>query len=80
MRPGMYGAYHHISVPEKKGKALCCNIVERCVKIMIGLPTSYFKVVRHFIIQDTVHSHSMGFQYNGKLRAPEVLYTIMILN
>ena len=27
-----------------------------------------------FVIYDTgAHSHSMGFQYNGKLRAPEVL-------
>jgi len=27
-----------------------------------------------FIIYDTgAHSHSMGFQYNGKLRAPEIL-------
>lgn len=27
-----------------------------------------------FVIHDTgAHSHSMGFQYNGKLRAPEVL-------
>jgi diaminopimelate decarboxylase len=27
-----------------------------------------------FVIYDTgAHSHSMGFQYNGKLRAPEVM-------
>jgi diaminopimelate decarboxylase len=27
-----------------------------------------------FIIYDTgAHSHSMGFQYNSKLRAPEIL-------
>jgi len=27
-----------------------------------------------FVIHDTgAHSHSMGFQYNGKLRAPELL-------
>ena len=27
-----------------------------------------------FVIHDTgAHSHSMGFQYNGKLRAPEIL-------
>jgi diaminopimelate decarboxylase len=26
------------------------------------------------VIHDTgAHSHSMGFQYNGKLRAPEIL-------
>ena len=27
-----------------------------------------------FVIHDSgAHSHSMGFQYNGKLRAPELL-------
>ena len=27
-----------------------------------------------FVIHDTgAHSHSMGFQYNGKLRAPEIM-------
>ena len=27
-----------------------------------------------FVVHDTgAHSHSMGFQYNGKLRAPEIL-------
>jgi len=28
----------------------------------------------YFVIWDTgAHAHSMGFQYNGKLRAPEVI-------
>ena len=30
-----------------------------------------------FVIHDTgAHSHSMGFQYNGKLRAPELLVRV----
>ncbi len=30
-----------------------------------------------FVIHDTgAHGHSMGFQYNGKLRAPEVLLRV----
>jgi hypothetical protein len=37
-----------------------------------GLPPS--EVGDLFVIHDTgAHAHSMGFQYNGKLRAPEIL-------
>jgi diaminopimelate decarboxylase len=33
-----------------------------------------------FVIHDTgAHAHSMGFQYNGKLRAPEVIHTITLI-
>lgn len=36
------------------------------------LPVSHISDL--FVIHDTgAHSHSMGFQYNGKLRAPELL-------
>jgi len=38
-----------------------------------ALPTST-QVGDLIVIHDTgAHSHSMGFQYNGKLRAPELL-------
>lgn len=38
-----------------------------------GLPSTA-EVGDLFVIHDTgAHSHSMGFQYNGKLRAPELL-------
>ena len=81
MRPGMYGAYHHISIPDKKNNekhyanivgTLCENNDWFAKNRLI----SKAEVGDIFVIHDTgAHSHSMGFQYNGKLRAPEVLYT-----
>ncbi|MTI83389.1 MAG: diaminopimelate decarboxylase [Firmicutes bacterium] len=80
MRPGMYGAYHHITVPGKEDMphdhtydvtgSLCENIdkfaVDRTLpKIDIG------DIV---VIHDTgAHGHAMGFNYNGKLRSAELL-------
>lgn len=80
MRPGMYGSYHHISVPtaeidapEEKANVVgtLCENNDWFAKDRL-LPRA--KVGDLFVIHDTgAHSHSMGFQYNGKLRAPEVL-------
>lgn len=82
MRPGMYNSYHHITVLGKdSGKqdekheanvvgTLCENNdwFAKDRMLPISKPGDYF------VIWDTgAHSHSMGFQYNGKLRAPEVL-------
>ena len=81
MRPGMYGAHHHISVigkNEENSEIEKANVVgtlcenndwfakdRELVKAEVG---------DLFVIHDTgAHSHSMGFQYNGKLRAPEIL-------
>ena len=81
MRPGMYKAYHHISIPDKKNNekhyanivgTLCENNDWFAKNRLI----SKAEVGDIFVIHDTgAHSHSMGFQYNGKLRAPEVLFT-----
>ncbi|TMW68225.1 hypothetical protein Poli38472_007897 [Pythium oligandrum] len=81
MRPGMYGAYHHITIParEKEDGArekshvvgTLCENNDWFAKDR-ELPRA--QVGDMFVIHDTgAHSHSMGFQYNGKLRAPEVL-------
>lgn len=84
MRPGMYEAYHHICVLGKSKledndiKTEKANVVgtlcennDWFAKERI-LPISNVNDI--FIIYDTgAHSHSMGFQYNGKLRAPEIL-------
>jgi len=81
MRPGMYDSYHHIYVPsaekrqEEKEESnvvgtLCENNDWFAKKRM--LPKA--QIGDLFVIADTgAHAHSMGFQYNGKLRAPEVL-------
>jgi diaminopimelate decarboxylase len=78
MRPGMYSSYHNISV-------LTTNTTLKHAHVVGGLceNNDWFAKNRLlpvaepgdvFIIWDTgAHSHSMGFQYNGKLRAPELL-------
>jgi diaminopimelate decarboxylase len=80
MRPGMYGSYHYISVPTAKDQNNChvANVVGTLCE-----NNDWFAKARDlpvaakgdlFVIHDTgAHSHSMGFQYNGKLRAPELL-------
>jgi len=79
MRPGMYNSYHHITVLGKESSefyeanvvgSLCENNDWFAKDRMLPLS----KPGDYFVIWDTgAHSHSMGFQYNGKLRAPEVL-------
>lgn len=78
MRPGMYGAYHHITISGKENITTKANVVGTLCEnndwfaIDRDLPEA--SVGDLFIIHDTgAHSHSMGFQYNGKLRAPEIL-------
>ena len=83
MRPGMYNSYHHITVPENEYSdcereevnvvgTLCENNDWFCKARM--LPKG-IKKNDLFIIHDTgAHGHSMGFQYNGKMKAPEILY------
>ena len=78
MRPGMYGAYHHISVPGVGAQpalfdvtgSLCENNDKFAIDREIPEPDCGDYVVIH----DTgAHGHSMGFNYNGKLRSAELL-------
>jgi diaminopimelate decarboxylase len=88
MRPGMYGAYHHISVPAKEaaGTAAASAAATEPLNVVGTLceNNDWFAKGRElpassgrgdlFVIHDSgAHSHSMGFQYNGKLRAPELM-------
>ncbi len=81
MRPGMYGAYHHISVLEKdkyeKGArvdvvgSLCENNDKFAIQRL--LPEIVDGDI--LIIHDTgAHGHAMGFNYNGRLRPKELLF------
>jgi len=80
MRPGMYGSYHHISVPGKENApkkvydvtgSLCENNDKFAIDREIPDPAIGDLVVIH----DTgAHGHAMGFNYNGKLRSAEVLW------
>jgi diaminopimelate decarboxylase len=78
MRCGMYNAYHHITVLTDNTNIIKANIVGTLCEnndwFAKDREIKEAKVGDIFIIHDTgAHSHSMGFQYNGKLRAPEIL-------
>jgi diaminopimelate decarboxylase len=80
MRPGMYGAYHHITVSGKNGSP-----AEHVVDVVGSLceNNDKFAIQRELpaidngdilMIHDTgAHGQSMGFNYNGKLRPKELL-------
>lgn len=80
MRPGMYGAYHHISVPARAGGAtkvydVTGSLCENNDKFAIDREIPDPELGDLVVIHDTgAHGHSMGFNYNGKLRSSEVLY------
>ena len=80
MRPGMYGAYHHITVPGKE--AMACDTVVDVVgslcenndKFAIQRPLPALDEGDLLLIHDTgAHGHAMGFNYNGQMRPKELL-------
>jgi len=82
MRPGMYGSYHHITIPRlnnTKSEMTEANVVgtlcennDWFAKERL-LPNNIMKD-DYFVIHDVgAHGHSMGFNYNSKLRCPELL-------
>lgn len=80
MRPGMYGAYHHITVLGKEN--LPCNHVydvtgslcENNDKFAIQRNLPEIEIGDILAIHDAgAHGHAMGFNYNGKLRSAELL-------
>lgn len=80
MRPGMYGSYHHISVPgREKGMAKVYDVTgslcENNDKFAIDREIPDPEIGDLLVIHDTgAHGHSMGFNYNAKLRSAEVLW------
>lgn len=80
MRPGMYGAYHHIAVvgkPQGKNERVVDVVGSLCEnndKFAIQRPLPDIVPGDLLLIQDTgAHGQSMGFNYNGKLRPKELL-------
>ena len=80
MRPGMYGAYHHITVlgkesqPNTKMYDVTGSLCENNDKFAIDRPLPEVSIGDILVIHDTgAHGHSMGFNYNGKLRSAELL-------
>ena len=80
MRPAMYGAYHHITVlgkenmPEDHLYDVVGSLCENNDKFAIDRELPEIDVGDLLVIHDTgAHGHAMGYNYNGKLRSPEVL-------
>ncbi len=80
MRPGMYGAYHHITVPGRDDQPhdVVCDVTgslcENNDKFAIDRALPEPQVGDLVVIHDTgAHGHSMGFNYNAKLRSAELL-------
>ena len=80
MRPAMYGAYHHITVPGRNNGvptkivdvvgALCENNDKFAIQRALP-PIQEQDLV---VIHDTgAHGHAMGFNYNGRLQPKELL-------
>lgn len=80
MRPGMYGAYHYISVVGKENDTpsetydIVGSLCENNDKFAIQRRMPPINVGDLLVIHDAgAHGHSMGFNYNGKLRSAELL-------
>ena len=82
MRPAMYGAYHHITVCGKESLPhdhiydVVGSLCENNDKFAIDRVLPEIKIGDLLVIHDTgAHGHAMGYNYNGRLRSAEVLYT-----
>jgi diaminopimelate decarboxylase len=80
MRPGMYGAYHHITVLGKETAPLdhtydvVGSLCENNDKFAIDRQLPEINAGDLLVIHDAgAHGYAMGFQYNGKLRCAELL-------
>lgn len=80
MRPGMYGAYHHITVVGKQSQPhdrtydVTGSLCENNDKFAVDRQLPAIVPGDLLVIHDTgAHGHAMGFNYNGKLRAAELL-------
>ncbi len=80
MRPGIYGAYHHITIPGKESLPadkvydVTGSLCENNDKFAIDRPLPVIEPGDLVVIHDAgAHGYSMGFNYNGKLRSAELL-------
>ena len=80
MRPGIYGAYHHITVlgkadaPKDHVYDVVGSLCENCDKFAIQRPLPEIRTGDLIVIHDTgAHGHSMGYNYNGRLRHQEIM-------
>ncbi|MCI9009390.1 MAG: diaminopimelate decarboxylase [Lachnospiraceae bacterium] len=80
MRPAIYGAYHHITVLGKEDAPcdhlydVTGSLCENCDKFAVDRKLPKIEKGDYLFIHDTgAHGHSMGYNYNGKLRSAELL-------
>ncbi|MDR0452364.1 MAG: diaminopimelate decarboxylase [Treponema sp.] len=80
MRPGLYGAYHHITVAGKEDAPLAetydvvGSLCENNDKFAVQRRLPKIDTGDFVIIHDAgAHGRAMGFNYNGKLRCGELL-------
>lgn len=86
IRPAMYGAYHHVTVvgqpggPDKTHASadavydIVGNLCENNDKFAVDHAMPHIDIGDLLVIHDTgAHGHSMGYNYNGRLRSAEVL-------
>jgi diaminopimelate decarboxylase len=89
MRPALYSAYHHITIPGKENApasetydvvgSLCENndkfaIQRKLPKIDVAADSVCEEAGDFIVIHDAgAHGRAMGFNYNGKLRCGELL-------
>ena len=80
MRPAIYGAYHHITVAGKEDAPcdhqydVTGSLCENCDKFAVDRLLPEIDRGDLLVIHDTgAHGHSMGYNYNGKLRSAELL-------
>ena len=80
MRPAIYGAYHHITVMGKENAPcdhkydVTGSLCENCDKFAVDRMLPKIDMGDLLVIHDTgAHGHSMGYNYNGKLRSAELL-------
>jgi diaminopimelate decarboxylase len=80
MRPGIYGAYHHITVSGKENLPadhlydVTGSLCENSDKFAIDRHLPQIDAGDLVVIHDSgAHGYSMGFNYNGKLRSAELM-------
>jgi len=78
----MYGAYHHVSVCGKRDWPadhvydITGSLCENNDKFAWERPLPEIRIGDLLLIHDTgAHGFAMGYNYNGRLRGAELLYT-----
>lgn len=81
MRPAMYQAYHHITIPGKEDEApiheydVTGSLCENNDKFAIDRKLPKAEPGDLVVIHDAgAHGHAMGFNYNAKLKSAELLW------